>query len=187
MEAVLNFCELEGHIALPTDNGTVLAYICYLFEQGRVHAAFLDHYISTIRTRHAREGFRDPCTGTRHTYLVRAFKRQDDELDGFGDVKAALPASVVRLIHDFGLRQVPVSESERDATLLELQILMTWREATARSVEVQDIIAHHKQCNGDTYIELSARPRYLKGCPTRDVRTHFGANPIMGPMHGFTV
>lgn len=145
-----------------------MAYLGFLFEEDRVHSASLDHYLSAIRTRHAREDQPDPCTGPHQRDLIRAFRREDDARGALQDVRAAVPASVVWLIRDYGLRQHSESIEERDAALIEFQYLLSWRESSGRTVQVQDVFLNPVGIStGEPYLELIARPRTLKGRAVR--------------------
>lgn len=164
------FCDIEGHVALPTSVGTLLAYIGFLFEEDRVHSSSVDHYISAIRTRHLREGHPDPCTGQHQRDLIRAFRREDDARGELHDVRAAIPASAIARIRVYGMAQPERSRRERDAALIEFQYLLSWRESSGRTVQVQDVdvclqIANPRATS--TFIRLTVRPRSLKGRSVR--------------------
>lgn len=160
-----NFCTLEGHVAIPAAVGTIRAYIGFLYEEGRVHAASIDHYISAVRSRHLRASQPGPCSGQTQRDLLRAFRRQDDARGEHRDIRAALPATVVSLIRQCGLMQTPESISERDAALIEFQYLLSWRASTCRTVQLQDVEIS-TSISGPPPVPLlilSARPRNLKG------------------------
>lgn len=138
-----------------------------------MHSNSLDHYLSAIRTRHLREGFPDPCTGPHQRDLARAFRREDDARGVLQDVRAALPAEVVARIRHYGLLQAAGSLEERDAALIVFQYLLGWREASSRTLLLQDVVVTTVGSSSDIHsaregsFQLSARPRTLKGRPVR--------------------
>ena len=149
----------------------MLAYIGNLFEENCIHGRSVDHYISAVRTRHFREGFEDPFSGNHHVDLVRAFRHQDDQRGELQDVRAAIPADVIARIRRLSLEASQGSLLEYQAAMVEFQFLLSWRENSVRTVQVQDInMEDRSDTSRETgFLTLTARPRSLQGRLVRGV------------------
>lgn len=88
---------------LPTSEGDVLAYICYLSLGWKLSPESLLQYVSAVSRYHEIHSLNSPTRNTLVSALIRAYTRRFDETATQVLLRVGLPASVVYQIVDAGL------------------------------------------------------------------------------------
>jgi hypothetical protein len=123
-----HFCTViwpaAGHALLkpfPAEPAHILAYLGYLCEQDRVHAASLQPYLSTINSFHADLGHPKPAIGSL-VHLARCgFGKLEGEMDPDRARRGPLPACVALQIVLFGLQPAVSAHHVRVCACISLQ------------------------------------------------------------------
>lgn len=148
---------------LPADIGTILAYLGCLFKEDMIHANSLHAYVPVVCRRQIRASHDDPFAHTDVHDFLSAFRRGDDARDAHVHTKADFPADVIFQFHRIALEDISRSSLERDAAMTELLYILTWREGSIRTLQIEDVTV----IRSGSSITITVRPRSFNGCPVR--------------------
>jgi hypothetical protein len=138
---------------LPASPATILAYMGFLAEEGKVKASSLQSYLSAINSAHADFGFDKPAQG----HWIILARRGFEEIEGARHQKPTtatpFPSAFMLAILTFGLLEDTADVHVRECACLAAQFAFFSRADSGCLLLVKDVLVH-----GDTFsINASAK------------------------------
>lgn len=163
------FCDEDGRVALPAEEGDVLAYIGFLTLEGKVASRSAKQYVSAVSQYHIDHGFPSPTLGPMVTALLDAYGKREDRVAAPERTRTGCDAALMRTVLAHGLLAT-APEDVGCCAMVIFAYVFQCRAVTVRHMTTDDCLV--------TPLEISAVLTHRKGKAfRRPLRLRYTANP----------
>lgn len=172
----LYFCEEEDRVALPADEGDVLAYVGFLSVTGTVGPTSARQYVSAVSMYHLHHNYQSPTLTPRVRSLLDAYVRRDGRQGAEQKIRTGCDAELMWRVMEFGLTTMDVRVVGCCATVI-FAFVFQCRDVTVAHVAAGDVVI--------TVQGVRAKLTHRKGKSLRrPLLLPYAANPAWPPGRG---
>lgn len=134
----LAFCDDDERVALPAEEGDVLAYIGFLSMEGRVAPRSARQYVSAVSQYHLDHGYASPTSTRTVARLLDAYANQAGRVAAGELTRTGCDAGVMRRVLRYGLQCMCVADIGRCAAVV-FAFVFQCRAVTVAHLTPEDV------------------------------------------------